>query len=444
MVKKLFIFILIAMSFLILGCSGDSSKSSTSSDNDSTSSTSNDDDSTSSTSGDNDSQTTLTVTKIEVTTPPTKKEYRTIDTALDLAGMVVTATMSDNSTKAITDYTTSTPDFSTAGVKTITVTYEEKTATFTITVMAKPGGGGQPADTTWIKTKYTDVAYASTSTAQIMDIYIPNEGTGPFPLIISIHGGAFKSGDKADGEESAMIGTSTAGGIASGYAVASINYRLSTEAKWPAQINDIKAAIRFLRANAAKYNLNSDKFATWGGSAGGNLAALAATSGGVAELADDALGNAGVSDAIQASVDWFGPIYFSTMDAEFAALGQTPAMGATNSETSPETAYLGKTIGSAEAEPLVKAASPQTYITNDDPPFFIQHGTADRNIPITQSENFANKLIAVLGNDKVTFEKIEGAGHGTSEFSAASNIAKVIAFLNKSLTNTNPNLKKKK
>lgn len=410
MVKKFLILILIGMSFICIGC-GDS-----------------DDD-------DNVTNAPVTTSKVEITTPPTKTQYRTIDTALDLTGMVVTATMSDNTTKVVTNYTTSVADFTTAGTKTVTVTYEGKTANFNVTVIAKPADGGTQTgtDTSWIKTKYTNVAYAAKSSAQVMDIYIPNEGTGPFPLIISIHGGAFKSGDKADGQESPMVGTAASGGIANGYAVASINYRLSGEAKFPAQINDVKAAIRFLRANAAKYNLNPDKFATWGGSAGGNLAALAAVSGGVSELADDSLGNAGISDAIQAGVDWFGPIYFSTMDAEFAALGQTPAMGATNTATSPETAYLGKTIGTAEAEPLVIAASPQTYITIDDPAFFIQHGTADRNIPITQSENFTKALSKRLGADKVTFEKIEGAGHGTSEFQTAENVAKVIAFLNKYL-----------
>ncbi len=406
MIKKCLILFLIAMSLMISGCSDDDD--------------------------DNDSA-QVTTSKIEITTSPAKKDYRTIDTSLDLTGMVVTATMSDNTTKTVTGYTTSTPDFTTAGDKTVTVTYDGKTAAFTITVKVKPDGGVTTTDRSWIKTQYLNVAYASKSSAQVMDIYIPNEGTGPFPLIISVHGGAFKSGDKADGQESPMVGTAESGGIASGYAVASINYRLSGEATWPAQINDIKAAIRFLRANAAKYNLNPDKFATWGGSAGGNLAALAAVSGGVTALADDTLGNAGVSDAIQAGVDWFGPIYFSTMDAEFAALGQTPAMGSTNTATSPETAYLGKTIGTAEAEPLVIAASPQTYITKDDPAFFIQHGTADRNIPITQSENFATKLAAVLGKDKVSFEKLEGAGHGTSEFSATSNVAKIIVFLNKYL-----------
>ena len=293
------------------------------------------------------------------------------------------------------------------------------------------GGSTSGIDTSTIKTMFTNLTYVTSATpsaAEKLDIYLPNEGTGPFPVIIQIHGGAFKSGAKSDGQLAPMLKA-----LENGYAVVSVEYRLSTEAKFPAQINDIKAAIRFLRANAAKYSLNPDKFATWGGSAGGSLSALAGTSGGVAALQDDSLGYSGVSDSVQACIDWYGPIYFSTMDAEFAALGQTAAMGATNTTASPETAYLGATIGSAEAEPIVIAASAQSYISADDPAFYIQHGTADRNIPITQSINFSNKLIATLGSSKVIFEKIEGAGHGGSQFEADENLAKIFAFLDKNL-----------
>jgi len=290
-----------------------------------------------------------------------------------------------------------------------------------------PGGKPQAADTSWIKTKYIDVAYATRSATQKLDLYIPNEGTGPFPLIIEIHGGGFMMGAKS-GEITPMLE-----GVKRGYAVASINYRMSGEALFPAAINDVKAAIKYLRANAAEYNLAPGKFATWGGSAGGNLSALAAMSGDVASLVDPALGNASVSDAVQAGVDWFGPIYFSTMDAEFKALGTTGAMGATDSSNSAESKYLGKVIGTPEAQPLVEAASPRTYITKNAPPLYIQHGTVDRNIPITQSIDFAAKLASVIGADKVVFEKIEGAAHGGSQFNSPENAAKILDFLDKYL-----------
>jgi acetyl esterase/lipase len=290
-----------------------------------------------------------------------------------------------------------------------------------------PGGSRTTVDTGWVQKKHLDVPYASLSGAQKLDLYLPNTGTGPFPLIIEIHGGGFVTGSK-----SSQIGPMLEA-VKRGYALASINYRLSGEATWPAQINDVKAAIRFLRANAALYGLDPDRFAAWGASAGGSLAALAGVSGGVYALADPALGNAGVSDRVQAVVDWFGPIYFSSMDAEFAALGTTGVMGPTNAATSAESKYLGRTIGTVQAQPLVEAASPRTYISHDDPPFLIQHGTADRNIPITQSIDFARSLAQVIGSDNVVYEALEGAGHGGSQFETAANTAKILEFLDRAL-----------
>ena len=289
--------------------------------------------------------------------------------------------------------------------------------------------GQKPAatDTSWVTKKYIDLPYATLSKTQKLDLYLPNEGSGPFPLIVEIHGGGFIIGAKSESI------TPMLAGLKRGYAVASLNYRLSGEALWPAQINDVKAAIMFLRTNAAKYQLNPDKFASWGGSAGGSLSALAAVSGGVKELIDPKLGTYTVSDRVQVGVDWFGPIWFSTMDAEFTALGTSGVMGATNAPTSAESKYLGKTIGTPEAQPLVVAASPRTYISADDPPMLIQHGTKDRNIPITQSIDFAAALAAVIGKDKVYYEAIEGAAHGGSQFETAANTAKVLDFLDKYL-----------
>lgn len=289
-------------------------------------------------------------------------------------------------------------------------------------------GGTSSLDTSSVTTQWTDIAYATLSESQKLDIYLPNEGEGPFPVIIAIHGGGFMMGTKTGGDVAAMLA-----GLDRGYAVVSVEYRLSGEAIFPAQINDIKAAIRFLRANADTYQLDPDRFATWGGSAGGSLSALAGTSGDVVELQDDSLGNADQSDRVQAAVDWFGPINFSLMDQQFADLGLTPKMGATSSASSPESAYLGVTVGTSEAEAAVTAASATTYISEDDPAFMIQHGTADTNIPITQSLDFSEALIKVLGSEKVIFEQLEGAGHGTSEFSTAENLQKVLDFLDSQL-----------
>jgi len=290
-----------------------------------------------------------------------------------------------------------------------------------------PGGGEgviPTPDTSWIKQKWSDIPYATISEAEKLDIYLPNDGTGPFPVIVSIHGGAFIGGDKNDGQVVPMLE-----GLKRGYAVVSINYRLSGEATIPAQINDVKAAIRFLRANASKYNINPDKIAAWGGSAGANLAALAGTSGGVKELEDLSLGNSEQSSSVQAVVDWFGPINFLTMDDQFKQSGIQGQVH--NTIDSPESKLLGKLL--TEAPELVNLQNPETFISSDDPAFFIQHGTKDALVPAQQSVGFAAKLTEVIGTDKVSFELLEGATHGDAMFSTANNVKKVFDFLDKYL-----------
>lgn len=269
--------------------------------------------------------------------------------------------------------------------------------------------------------KLSDIAYADLSSAQKMDIYLP-EGTGPFPVVVLIHGGAFKMGDKG------MEASNAAALVAKGIAAASINYRLSGEARYPAQIEDCKAAVRFLRANAAKYNLNPDKIGSWGASAGGNLSSLLGTTSGVSELEGASLGNSSYSSKVIASVDWFGPINFLTMDAEASALG---FIINTKSASSPESQLIGAAVQTVPEK--VAKANAANYITTDDAAFFIQVGSMDRNIPYTQSLNLYNALKPVKGAENVTYDLLEGAGHGGSQFSSAANLAKVVAFFEKYL-----------
>jgi len=197
-------------------------------------------------------------------------------------------------------------------------------------------------------------------------------------------------------------------------------------------VHDLKAAVRFLKAHASEYRLDATRVVAWGGSAGGNLAAMLGTTAGDAYL-EGTEGETKTSSAVQAVVDWYGPVSFSTMDAEFKALGATPKMGATSSASSPESGYIGKTVGTPEAEPLVRLANPASYIDPTDPPFYIQHGTTDTNVPLTQSANFAGMLAASIGTGKVIFEKLEGAGHGGSAFNADANLAKIYAFMDAAL-----------
>ena len=122
-----------------------------------------------------------------------------------------------------------------------------------------------PVDTSHIDRKYIDVRYGNVSDTQTLNIYLPNAGAGPFPAIIVIHGGGFMMGSATSGELADMFT-----GLDRGFAIASVNYRLSGEAVFPAAVSDVRAAVRFLKANAERFDLDPDRLAVWGASAGGN------------------------------------------------------------------------------------------------------------------------------------------------------------------------------
>jgi acetyl esterase/lipase len=287
--------------------------------------------------------------------------------------------------------------------------------------------GPPPADTTFVKRRFLDIPYAQVSAAEKLDIYLPDEGEGPFPVIVAIHGGAFMGCDKADVQVLPMLE-----GLKRGYAVVSINYRLSWEAKFPALVFDAKAAVRWIRANAEQYRLNPDKIAAWGGSAGGYLASMLGTTAGIAELEDLNLGNPHQPSDIQAVVAWFGPTNFLKMDEQLEASGLAPQTDQChNGANSPESLLLGGKI--TEIPDRVKAANPETYIRPNAPPFFLQHGANDAVVPVQQSIEFAEKLRQVISDEKVQLELLEGAAHADPAFETPSNVSKVLDFLDRSL-----------
>lgn len=278
-------------------------------------------------------------------------------------------------------------------------------------------------DTSHIKRKWLNLQYAHLSPTQKLDIYIPAEGKGPFPVILQIHGGAFKEGDKADVQTLPMMA-----GLDRGYAVVAVNYRMSGEARFPALVHDIKAAIRWVQANSARFHLDPRKIAAWGGSAGGWQSTMAGLTAGVSSLEDLSLGNPDQSCEIQAVVDWFGPTDFLKMDEQVAASGLVPVFGEFhNSADSPESLLLGKQI--ILVPELVKAANPETYITPHAPPFLIQHVTLDAVVPVQQSIHLAEKLTAAIGKEKVTLELLEGAQHADPRFETPDNVQRVLDFL---------------
>jgi len=295
-------------------------------------------------------------------------------------------------------------------------------------ITEKPNGpGSNGMNTSGFKNKFVEIPYATESETQKLDIYLPEEGDGPFPVIMAIHGGGFYAGSRNSKDVEPILE-----GVNRGYAVVTVDYRLSYEAKFPAAINDVKAAIRFIKANAAMYNLNPNMIALWGDSAGGNLASLAGTTGGTNTCYDASLGNENVSDKVTAVVDWFGPINFYVMDEQNQASGiyeKVEGVLTHSTEDSFSSRYLGQNI--SQIPDLCKQADPTSYLTSDCPPFLIQHGTLDPVVPVQQSIDFSAAIREKAGPDKVTLTLFEGAGHNGEQFESAENMDTVFEFLDR-------------
>jgi len=258
----------------------------------------------------------------------------------------------------------------------------------------RPGGpGAQGPRLPEGVTVERDIEYVpSGGKSRSLDLYVPEKTEGKLPLIVWIHGGAWLGGDKQ--------GCPAVRFLSKGYVVASINYRLSQEAIFPAQIEDCKAAIRWLRANADKYHIDPDRIGVWGSSAGGHLVALLGTSGDVKQLEGDQ-GNLKYSSRVQAVCDWFGP-------TDFTKIGGFPSNIKHDAPDSPESKLIGGPV--LENKEKSAKANPITYITKNAPPFLILHGDKDMTVPHNQSE-LLYEALKKAGVD-VTFHTVKGGGHG--------------------------------
>jgi acetyl esterase/lipase len=254
---------------------------------------------------------------------------------------------------------------------------------------------------------YKDLAYVPNGhERQKLDLYVPENSGGLMPLIVWIHGGGWMGGSKKNCPP--LLWTRK------GYVVASIDYRLSQDAKFPAQIEDCKAAVRWLRVHASEYEIDEDRIVAWGGSAGGHLASLLGTAG---EVPEWERGGPSVSSRVQAVIDWYGR-------ADLTRVATDPTWA-----NSPSALLLGG-CGKKFAE-LAKKASPILHVSNDDPPFLIMHGTMDTVVPFRQSQAFEGALEgAGVESHLVT---LEGAGHGGQEFLSCEKVKRIDAFLEKHL-----------
>ncbi len=294
-----------------------------------------------------------------------------------------------------------------------------------------PEAGGPPpmemkmADISWVKRKYLDIPYAQQSPAQRLDLYLPEEGEGPFPLVVHLHGGGFGMGDKRDDHMDTYLK-----GLARGYAIASVEYRLSGEAIFPAAVLDCREAFRFLRANAAQYAIDPERICALGGSAGGNLAALMGMNIPNGQFPGEEGMCFDTDCTVQACVDQFGPIDFRHMDEQARANGVSFADHDT--PQSAESSYMGGPLPTLSDEWLAKA-NPTTYISDRMAPMLVEHGCMDKLVPFMQSVNFVNAIYQKLGQGRVEFVPLPNADHEDKEYSSAWNLNVLWAWLDKHL-----------
>ncbi len=265
------------------------------------------------------------------------------------------------------------------------------------------------AATTYADPVVRGITFARVDDTELkLDLYRPDGP--PVGLIVWVHGGAWRGGSRE--------GVDLKGLVALGWAVASVDYRLSTTARFPAQIHDIKAAIRHLRAHAGDYGYPANRFVIAGSSAGGHLAALVGVTNGHAGLEGTVGENAGVSSDVQAIVDLYGASDLTTILAQSTSHGLSVRVPALD-------LLLG---GQPDAVPEVaKLASPVFHLDAHDPPLFLMHGDQDNQMPIEQSR----ELVAAyrkLGLP-VQFEVQPGSGHGGPAFTSGASLRLIDAFL---------------
>lgn len=280
------------------------------------------------------------------------------------------------------------------------------------------------ADVSGISRKYLDIPYASQSPNQKLDIYLPAEGDGPFPALIFVHGGAFLFDNKRDVQLLQVLD-----GINRGYAVVSVGYRLAGEAKYPAGVFDVKAAVRFLRANAGQYMIDGGRFALYGDSAGGHYVVMAAATQGNPAFEDLTMGNAAFSSAVQAVVSRFG-CYDFLVQSDMAH--RDPPKADPNADVI-DTVLFG--APAKDLSGLMHFTNPLNFITADFPPIYLQHGSEDKTVPVIHSYQLEEKVRAVCGPGRAELKVLQGYDHGGIDlrWNAPENDDMVFRFLDKHL-----------
>lgn len=260
-----------------------------------------------------------------------------------------------------------------------------------------------------------DIVYTETEQGPLsLDLYMP-EASNP-PLVVWIHGGAWRFGSKADPQALPIV--------EQGFALASVAFRQSTDAPFPAQMHDIKAAIRFLRANASRFGYRADRIAVWGHSSGGHLAALVGTTNDVPELSGNLGEHLEQSSAVQAIVDMAGPTDFTTIlhqSTEFGVGVRKPALEL----------LLGGDLEAPDVIERARQASPYLQASAGDPPLLVMHGMQDNQVPINQALQL-QAAYERLGLE-VEHHWLVDTGHGSPDYYRGEAFEKTLRFLRRHL-----------
>ena len=284
-----------------------------------------------------------------------------------------------------------------------------------IVVLVCAGSNKSPllADEPSAKKIIRDLEYARVDGQSLkLDLFIPQSAPRP-PLVVWIHGGGWRAGSRKTPKLQALT--------SHGYALASISYRFTDKALFPAQIHDCKAAIRWLRAHADKYGYDADRIAVAGSSAGGHLALLTGVSGEVEKLEGKIGAHFDRSSTVQAIIDYYGP-------SDFVLRGKTQPDRA-YTEKSGSFALLG---GLKSGQPSVETerfASPAYYVSGDDPPLLIFHGSKDTTVLLDQSEQILS-VYKKAGLD-ARLITLDGAGHGGQAFFKGPHFDSALEFLDR-------------
>ena len=298
-------------------------------------------------------------------------------------------------------------------------------------------------DVTQFRKVLLDLAYANQSPNQILDIWYPDNEMDAYPVVVLFHGGAFGTGHKRSFYISSM-----AKPVLQGYAVVTVEYRLYSEANWPAQLIDAKAAIRYLRAHAAEFQLDPNRIAVWGNSAGGCVTQLLATTADNPDMDDLTVGE-NASSAVQAAIAWYSVNDFVTQeqfttdtcvlrDASGASDGMVPEDA--RGSDSPLTKVLGYNPLYYPEKAVIQ--SPISYVDESCPPMLLQHGTGDMIVDYHQSVYMYKKVSAICGEDRVKLDLFKAEPHGSQVIKADKNVTACIDFLDQVFWNgKNPNRK---